>query len=429
MHSIFLSSYNILMGSIRYIGRLHKESDNLILLILANLIMLPVVLLPDLNFIVTEALISVSIIGAVPILKYIPRLDRLSKSVIISSSFFFCIVLLYKLLGISDAAWEFAAGYYCWVIVLFICIITLETFSEKHLKVLEIGILIISLLGIVYVTITGNRNMQFMDLEEAISQESAAYGSFIVLYSGICFIAFLHYKKPFYKILYLVAMLAAVYMNFAVMQRGTNVIFTVLMFLLIFIYRKKQHKRIRAVLFTIFVAILFLYTTGIYIGALDYIADISPSERLADRVRAINILLQTGDYVEAGSSIKTRSELTITSLNTFQSSGFGILFGIGDTRNEDVIGCHSEIIDTLPRYGLFGLLFLAIALLSQLKFFSKMLPKGEPLKSQVLIVFLIFILRNIIGNTLLPSVNVLLFLFLPIVCYFITKQNCLLINK
>ena len=111
------------------------------------------------------------------------------------------------------------------------------------------------------------------------------------------------------------------------------------------------------------------------------------------------------------------------SLNTFQNNGTSILLGIGDTRNEDIIGCHSEIIDTLPRYGLFGFLFLAFALLGELKFFSRMLPQGEPLRSQVLIVFLIFIMRNIIGNTLLPSVIVLLFLFLPIVCYFVTKQD------
>lgn len=417
------------METIRYVGRLYRKDNSLFLLLLANMIMLPIVLLPDFNFIVTEALLAVTVIGTVPILQHLTRLDRLSKSVLISCLLFFCIVLLYKLLGISDAPWEFAAGYYCWMIVLFICIISLEAFSEKYLKALEIGILIIVLSGIVYVTITGNRNMQFMDLEEAISQESAAYGSFIVLFSGICFIAFLHYKKLLYRILYLVAMLAAIYMNFAVMQRGTNVIFTVLMFLLIFIYRKKQHKRIRAVLFAIFVSLLFLYTTGAYIGVLDFLAEFSPSERVADRFRAINILLQTGDYVDAGSSIKTRSELTITSLNTFQKDGTSILFGIGDTRNEDVIGCHSEIIDTLPRYGLFGFMFLAFALLSQLKFFSKMLPHGEPLRSQVLIVFLIFILRNIIGNTLLPSVNVLLFLFLPIVCYFVTKQDCLSIYK
>ena len=414
------------MGTIRYVGRLYRKSNNLFLLLMANLIMLPVVLLPDLNFIITEILLFVTVIGAIPILQHFSLLDKTPKTVLISSFLFFCVVLFYKLIGVSDAPWEFAAGYYCWMFVLFVCIITLEICSEKWLKILEIGILLIALLGIVYVIITGNRNMQFMDLEEAISQESAAYGSFIVLYSGICFIAFLHYKKPFFRILYMVAMLTAIYMNFVVMQRGTNVIFTVLMFLLIFIYRKKQHKRTRAVLFAIFVSLLLLYTTGAYTGVMDFLAEVSPSERVADRFRAINILLQTGDYVEAGSSIKTRSELTITSLNTFQNNGTSILLGIGDTRNEDIIGCHSEIIDTLPRYGLFGFLFLAYALLGELKFFSRMLPQGEPLRSQVLIVFLIFILRNIIGNTLLPSVIVLLFLFLPIVCYFVTKQDNLL---
>ncbi len=413
------------MGSVRYIGRLYRKGNNQFLLLLANLIMLPVVLLPDLNFIITEVLLFVTIIGTVPIILHFSSLGRLPKTVLISSLFFFCIVLSYKLLGVSDAPWEFAAGYYCWMIVIFICIVTIETVSEKHLKALEIAILIITFLGIVYVTITGSRNMQFMDLEEAISQEGAAYGSFIVLYSGICFIAFLHFKKTLYRILYLVAMLAAIYMNFAVMQRGTNVIFTVLMFFLIFIYRNKQHKRIRAVLFSILITLLFLYTTGTYIDVMDYIADISPSERVADRIKAINILLQTGDYVEAGSSIKSRSELTLASLQTFKSSGSNFLFGIGDTRNEDLIGCHSEIIDTLARYGLFGFTILIVALLSQFKFFSRLLPKGEPLRSQVLIIYLIFVLRNIIGNTLIPSVNVLLFLFLPIVCYFLTKQDCM----
>ena len=417
------------MGTIRYIGQLYGKGNNLFLLLLANMIMMPVVLLPDLNFILTEVLLLVTIIGAIPILKLFPFVDRLSRRVLESCFLFFCIVLLYKVLGVSDSPWEYAAGYYCWMIVIFICIITLESFPERYLRILEIGILAISFLGIVYVIITGNRNMQFMDLEEAISQESAAYGSFIVLYSGICFIAFLNYKKFVYRILYFVAMLAAIYMNFAVMQRGTNVIFTILMFILIFIYRTKQHKKIRTILFSIFVTLLFLYTTGAYITVFDYLAEISPSERMADRIRSINILLQTGDYVEAGSSIKTRSELTITSLDTFQSSGTNVLFGIGDTRNEDLIGCHSEIIDTLPRYGLLGFAFLAFALLSQFHFFSKMLPKGSPLRSQTLIIFIIFILRNIIGNTLSHSVNVLLFLFLPAICLFITKQDCSFDNK
>ena len=411
------------MNQMRYIGKLCKSDNSHVLLLIANVIMAFFVLFPDLNFIVTEILLLVTLIWISSILMYFPRIDKISRKMLFCCFLFFLIVLFYKISGVSAAPWDFAAGYYGWLIAIMVCVVSIQIFPAKQLKFLEIAILAIVLCGIIYVTIKGNRNMQIMDLEDAISQESAAYGSTIVLFSGICFIAFLQYKKLTYKILYLAAFLIAVYMNFMVMQRGTNVIFTVLMVFLIFIYRKKQHKRVRAILFISFGLLLLVYSTGIYSVVLDYLVENSPSERVADRFHAINIFLQTGDYVQAGSSLYSRTDLTLTSLHTWQRDASSLIFGIGDTRNENIIGSHSEIIDTLARYGIIGFFVLLVALFSQFRFFSKMLPKDNPLRAQVLIIFFIFVLRNIIGNTMISSVSILLFLYMPIVCYFLIKQE------
>lgn len=418
------------MKLVRYVGSLNKYNTDHGILLGATLLMLSVVLIPDLNFIATEILLFVTFIWSFTILSYYPKVDIVIRRMSTFAILYFFLVLLYKILGISRATWDIAAGYYGWMFAIIVSAFSLQLFSDKKLRLLEFAILSVVLISIIYVTIQGNRNMQIMDMEDAISQESASYGSSIVLFSGICFIAFLKYKKLLYKIIYGVAFILAVYMNFVVMQRGTNVIFTVVMVLLLFIYRKNQLKTIRLLFFVVLAFLLFLYSTGAYVAFLDYIAELLPSERVADRIRSINIFIQTGDYLEAGTSLKTRSELTTSSINTFQSSIYSFFLGVGDSRGfSDKIGDHSEIIDCLARYGILGFSILLLALISQLKFFLKLLPKENPLHYQVLIVFFVFILRNLIGNTLTAPASILLFLYMPIVCYFIAKQELIINNR
>lgn len=145
------------------------------------------------------------------------------------------------------------------------------------------------------------------------------------------------------------------YVTIEVMQRGTNVIMSVILLVSIAIFQFVNIKSTLRFIVILSFIILFLYQSGVIFSLLDYVANSISTDRIAIRINALNYYLQYGDAVGAGSSMATRSELMHRSLNTFSDSYVNVLFGVGDHRGiGSPVGNHSEILDVLARYGIIG---------------------------------------------------------------------------
>ncbi len=411
------------MNSVNYIERLVSQDNNYILLI-PTLILISIILIPDLSFIGTESIIICFLIWIGPIFSKFQRLDKRSRDVIVSAFIYFIIIFFYKFLGISLATWDIAAGYFGYLFAITISLISIQIFNDRVLKIIEFTFIVVTIAGIIYVTKQGLYNLTFMDVEEAISQENAAYSSLIMLFSGICFIAILNYQNKKYKIVYAIALILAINVNLSILQRGTNVIFTFAMIFLILYFRKIKERNFSKRIILIFLVCGVIYFTGAIIPILEMFINLIPSERVASRLESIIIFFQTKDAMEAGTSFTTRTQLAEQSLDTFFSSLSNFLFGIGDSRGfSQKIGDHSEIIDASARYGIIGLAIIVNIFYSQYRYLKCLIRNNIAVRFEILVVYFMYLLRNINGNTMTTPVAFLIFLYLPIVIYFSTKKQ------
>lgn len=392
-------------------------------LLLATILMCGVMLVPDLNTIGTETMILVCAIWFTTIItyyKFIPRRLKTSISFFIS---FFLIVFFYKIIGISTAWLDIQAGYFNCLVCAIVATLSLMLFSPQQLRKIELLILIETLIVMAYISITISRSFVVMDMEDAISQESAAYGSSIILFAGICLIGFLNTKKIMSKSLYLVGVLASIFVTIDIMQRGTNAIILALMLIVLFMAQTVKKNLYMWTLVVLAIAVICYYRGLIFIF-LDKLADVTPSERLSTRISVINYYLQTGDASDAGSSMTTRSELLNRTINTIFSSPTSIIFGVGDHRNHGgPIGNHNEIIDTFARYGVFTFIILASFFVNILKYWREILSDYPRLCYQITIIIAVFIVRNVWGNALTSAISLMIFLFLPLTVHNIISDN------
>lgn len=404
------------------INALHSTTEHRFLL-LVSLLMCGIMLVPDLNTIGTETMILVSIICLSTIISYyrfIP--DRLKKAISFFV-FFVIIIFLYKIIGVSTAWLDIQAGYFNCLVCTIVATLSLMLFSPQQLRKIELFILIETLIVMAYISMTINRSFAVMDLEDAIAQESAAFGSSIMLFAGICLVGFLHTKKIMSKSLYLVGVLASIYVTIYIMQRGTNAIILVLMVTLILMAQFVKRRPLAWTLAVLFIAIA-LYFSGFFFGLLDKLAEVVPSERLSTRLSVINYYLQTGDAADAGSSMTTRSELLNRSIATVFSSLTSFLFGVGDHRNMGgPVGNHNEIIDTFARYGVFTFIILVSFFVNILKYWREVLRDYPRLCYQITIIISVFIVRNVWGNALTSAISLMMFLFLPLTVHNIVSDK------
>lgn len=213
--------------------------------------------------------------------------------------------------------------------------------------------------------------------------------------------------------MYVVFVLSVVFI--IVSLRMTTIALAVLSSLLIILFNKMRKKGIvfLACLLVVFSAV-FLFT-GLGATFLELLMDLNISDRIKDRLESIVFVLRTGDFINAKSSLSGRYVLTINSWNTWTSSVWTILFGIGDQReNLDLIGNHSYFIDTLARFGIFYfILVIAFIVICHKCTLTRI--RSVTLRTQCLVVLLSFLLRNVIGNSMYVVVGMSLYVVLPLI--------------
>ena len=401
-----------------------------------------VLLTYKLTFIGTETVLLSTLIWSVVFIKRFKTISVNSRQILFLSFLFFAIIITYKLVGISTCGWEIVAGYAGWLMSCIFGIYSVAYSSYKQTKRLLACILIVVLLNALYFIYSARGAKQIGFEFGAVVVTSALFSTMFMLFSGVLLVLLLNSKNWSIKILSVAVIAVVLYLNFVVLQRGTNVILTVLMFGLILVSASKINKIAYLSVLVIGVLMFLSVENGFYVDLLQWVEkEAAFSPRVASRIHSILLYVKTGDYVYAGTSLKSRMILLTHSWDTFKSSYQNMLFGAGDHRTPGIlilrssnilIGNHFELIDMLARYGILFSAILYILLINHMKFIKECFANSNSYRTlyhQSLILYLIYILRNIWGDALASSTGIIMFIMLPCAIKLIVLENARAINE
>ena len=337
-------------------------------------------------------------------------------------SFAFLLVLLvYRIVGYSTDEAMYALRDIAWIMSGVMAVYAMRYFSDKQLSKLFIVFTIV-LTGLLLVL---NKLGRSLDMDDASGTASTWIGSMYMLLTGFSLICFIHIKSLYLRMAFLATMFLTLYLNVYILQRGITVIFTIFEISLIIVLSLKYRLLIRFLFVVILIAFFLVYSSGMYVQLLDWMADVVPSERLSVRFQQISFALQYGDVEAGGGSLDARDRLMGISWNTFTSNIGYFIFGAGAQRGNTIIGHHSFFLDVLATYGVIGGLLMLVYFVKQYKIFmSKLNRKLEPvLSSQCAVVFLFYILKNYYGGMATADINLMLLIYFPLLIKLIQKYK------
>lgn len=345
---------------------------------------------------------------------------RLSKTEIIFvrvSFLFLSVMLLYWLIGYSNTETVGIFRNVTWIMTGIIAVCVVKNFSSHELSVVY-SVLTISITILLFVLVsTGRLILMVGEQEDAVEVANAWYGSLFMLFTGMSLIVFLHVKSIVPRIISIAIFLLTLYLNFTILQRGTNVLFTIAEIGMILAFSLKQKGLVYFISAVVLGSAIFIYTSGMLIDMFDWLADNSPSARLAKRFNYISTALFYEDIQAGGGSFSARQSLIGISWDTFTSSIGHFIFGAGEQHADNtVIGHHSFFIDTLARYGIIGGVMIFVYFKTQYQIIMINLDKkiDWALYMQCAVVFLFYVLRNFYGQLAYALVNFVILLFFPL---------------
>lgn len=350
----------------------------------------------------------------------IPESNALSKNerTFVRVSFtLLAIIFLYWFIGYSRMPILGLLRSLNWIMSGVVAVYAMRWFSGRELSTVYLTIFASIVLLLLLFIIGGRDLLAAGEDAEAGLVANAWYGALYMLLSGLSLIVILNVKKFLPRIIALALLVLTLYLNIAILQRGTNVLMTFaeLGLILLFLIKRKTVVISLSVLIVPFVLIAFLSDNMIYI--FDWLAEVIPSERLAERFNQISMALTYESIESSGGSLSARNSLMGVSWNTFTSSFGHFLFGAGEHANDNlIIGHHSFILDTLASYGIIGGILLFFYYIKQYKIFMSFLDKKKEwaLYMQCAIVFAFYIFRSFYGNMAFSLVNLVLLLFFPL---------------
>jgi len=345
---------------------------------------------------------------------------------------FYSLILLYWWTGYSDAS----IGNYFYQITFFIPIAATYYCAKKMPHKLNVTI-IIALLIMMSVHLIRDisiwrmyGDLTFLELQElgsSVISTSFSTTSLIVL--SVSLFVLLNTKELIIKLLNACIIVLAFYFIVFCGQRGSVVI--LMFFSVVFIiYERFYHKSSKnnsSRLVALIVGFLVIVIFGDELLAL--LIRLSPSERLADRFMDLQDTYNNGVSDE---SFSGRLSLEIMSLQTWLSDIVSFFFGIGDHRNEmntglqgfvsSGIGGHSELIDSLARYGIVGF-GMIIYLFKYIWKFILSLFEDTVQKNQVRSILILSVLISLTKGFFFPEIGISLLLLLPLSSVLLNKTK------
>lgn len=344
-------------------------------------------------------------------------LQKKEKQFILTSFTFLAVVFFYRLVHYSSIDTLGLITQFNWIMAGVVSVYVLKLLSGNELSTVY-KVITLSLLGLMLMFVSQGWSLLAVgNAIEAVNVAVAWQGSMFMLISGLCLVVLLNVNAVYLRIAALVVLVMSLYINFFILQRGTNAIMTMaeLCMILFFVIKRKSIVIFLSVIVVAF--LVFFFSSDNMIALFDWFAQISPSDRLSARFNDISIALQYESIDATSGSFNSRSELMGVSWNTFTSSFGHILFGAGEHAGDNtIIGHHSFFMDTLARYGLLGGVLIFIYFKKQYRIVMSYLDyKGEwSLYMQCAILFLFYVIRNFYGDFSYSLVNIFIMLFFPL---------------
>ena len=365
----------------------------------------------------TEIMIGCVALGAPVWLLMFGSISKKKQLLLMFSLLFLLIVVFYKIMGISTCDNDAISTYINWTIVLVFAIYLPSFFFSKrettYLIYLIYSLIIVQLISAI---VAGNSLVSAGDTDTE-SVRITEFGSMAMFFASGCLLWFFYDNKLFHKLLSIIGIALSLYVIFAIQQRAINAICSVIMLVAIFLVNNKSKKKLLTFGFLFIVLLLILYLSGTYISIMDFLIESIPSVRLSERIADVKDFLMTGDLF-AHDRFSGRSDLLSVSISSWLKDPISFLFGVGDHRgNNTVIGNHSEFIDLLARYGLFGEILYVVTTFLFVGFLLSFCRNYTRVRPQIWIISGIFVFRNIVGIVSVYEVAIPLLLFTQAVLF------------
>jgi hypothetical protein len=339
------------------------------------------------------------------------------------------LTLGYKYLGISSAELGYYFSEFKFLFVMLVMACLGPFLSRKHrlwLCVLAIGVLVVNMVDNIRLwKMLGSRYVLFFQREGGTSNVAdTPFATAVMLGMGALFLLALYARRRYLKWMAWSLVPFFAYFLIFVVQRGITFFLglAMLSFLALpaSVFRVDTTKNLALWSFSIF-ALLVLFVGGgaeVILSGLASLLEDSP--RIHSRITHMLMLFQTNSLEETGGSLAGRIELIKMSIDTFLQSPGSILFGIGNHRTSDLfgpsIGNHSLFFDTFARYGLLGgcLFVWSLRRISLTLSETAGIPRSHPLRPKLMVFYVVYIVRAILGNPSHDSVATQLFVTVPL---------------
>ena len=362
------------------------------------------------------------------------KLFRSNISLLICTYFYILLCIAYSFLGISSIS----LGVLIHHLFFFICILTMLLYptllSEKQCKwtfLLVVFVILFNILDnirlcIIYPEILALVN-RFRDnpLGVLINIGGAKFYDGVLFFYIISLLFFLNSQDKKYKrISFVCAIVSAVFI-FGFCLKATTLVYAALSTFLLYFARRA--KTIRKFAYKICGPALLLYIIAFLFS--DFIVDmlfsLFSSERLAQRLA---FLIDSENSPSASGTVDARSNLWMLSISTWTESIQNFFFGIGDhtvdwerqSAYSVGIGKHSDLFDSLAKYGLLGMSVLSLFFYHYFKYVCSIFK--EEYKIQIIVVFLMFFIVFITKVVFFPELGFMMFVFLPMVGKLLNSQ-------
>lgn len=341
-------------------------------------------------------------------------------------------VLLMSLIGHSARPFMVQLASIPCLAIPFVGYIVVNYYNTKEqgflLKILFI-IIAINLMSNYFIGFT---NPNFFEIEHMEGTDAyfsnAGSTSFVASLSFltiVLLILFFNIKKSSKKFPIIIAIALISFYLFLLNPRATTLILLVFAAIsILLIHRAPKSPKLRKSYYFRTGTLLMIITLVALLPLVSFLGNVD-NERLSSRFSDIGVILQGGSINSLDdSSLAGRFLLGMTSLNTFIASIPNFIWGVGDNiligeqyEFYDLlslgIGNHSQFLDTLAKYGIFGgVIFINIIL--GISRWLKRISVRESYYQYIDLFILVFFLQSILNNSFLADIFIIIFVVFPL---------------
>lgn len=363
--------------------------------------------------------------------------SRNNNALIVNVFFYITMCCVYKVLNISTAGWGAIFLHILFFVPILLMPFVTVSFSKsqsRYLFLMMVAIVVANIVDNIRLVLANpellvmtNRNFLTDELDGIGNVGGSKWLNAVFFFFVACFFFYINSKDKLIKYAALFSAILSGLFVIVFCVKAAVTVFTVFSAVLL-VYAKRTQNFSRFLSVGVFTAVFaFLFVVFFADVLIDFLLSNAP-KKLASRL----IMLIDSDNTDAASGVRTmdaRENLWLVSIKSWLSNFLTFLFGIGDHRaSEEIssvaktgIGNHSDLIDTLGRYGLIGSLLILNIFRLSFKYILSLFEKSR--KLQLMIIFMVLIIYGFTKGIFVLGVGCAIFLMLPLMSILLQKEN------